>query len=119
MKPDAVKFLLMAEDMNRAVAFYRDVLGFEEGFVSEYWSELRFGDAILGIHGGGDCAPKKTGLSIQYKDVSDAFEIAIAGGATAVQKPEQREGEPIIIALIADTEGNHIGLTQFVGQDCT
>jgi len=117
MKPQVVKYLLMAQDMDRAVAFYRDTLGFSESFVAPYWSELRFGDAILGLHGGGEGERQQTGLSIQYEDVQMAFAAAIQSGATAIQAPEQREGEPIILASIADPEGNVIMLTQYVGEE--
>jgi predicted enzyme related to lactoylglutathione lyase len=117
MNPQAVKYVLMAQDMNRAVAFYRDSIGFAEDFVSPYWSELRFGDAILGLHGGGDGSRQQTGLSIQYENVERAYAEAIESGATAIQPPERREGEPIILASIADPEGNVIMLTQYVGHE--
>lgn len=115
MKPQVVKFLIEAVEMDRAVAFYRDVLGFEEKIVSPYWSELIHGDAILGIHGGGDGTPKSTGLSLQYADIADSFRVAIEAGATEVTSPLQREGEPIILATIRDPEGNEVMLTQYVG----
>lgn len=118
MKPQAVKFMLMVEDMDRAVVFYRDVLGFTEGFASSYWSELRLGDAIVALHGGGDGSRCETGLSVQYGDVSTAFEAATRGGGTVLTAPEQREGEPIILARISDPEGNVIMLTQYVGDAC-
>ncbi|MFT4176490.1 MAG: VOC family protein [Luteolibacter sp.] len=114
-KPEAVKYVLYAQDMNRAVAFYRDIMGFAEGFVSPDWSELRFGDTILGLHGGGDGSRNPTGLSIQYADVFGAYALAIESGATAIQAPEQREGEPIILSSIADPEGNILMLTQYTG----
>lgn len=114
-QPQAVKYVLTAQDMDRAVAFYRDTIGFTECFVSPHWSELRFGDAILGLHGGGDGSLNQTGLSIQYADVRSAYAAAVAAGATAVQAPEQREGEPIMLATVADPEGNVIMLTQYIG----
>ena len=117
MKPQAVKYVLMAQDMDRAVAFYRDSIGFSVDFISPYWSELRFGDAILGLHGGGDGSRQPTGLSIQYEDVARAYSSAIESGATVIQAPEQREGEPIILASIADPEGNVVMLTQYVGHE--
>ena len=117
MKPQAVKYVLMAEDMDRAVAFYRDSIGFAEDFVSPYWSELRFGDAILGLHGGGDGTRQPTGLSIQYEDVASAYAEAIKSGATGIQPPVKREGEPIILASIADPEGNVVMLTQYIGHE--
>jgi len=112
MKPQSVKYLLITQDMDRAVGFYRDTLGFTEDFVSSHWSELRFGDAILGLHGGGDGSINHTGLSVQYEDVKKAYSYAIEAGAQGIQPPEQRKGEPIILASLADPEGNVIMLTQ-------
>ncbi len=115
MKPQAVKYMLMAQDMDRAVAFYRDAMGFDESFASADWSELRFGDAILALHGGGDGTRKPSGLSIQYEDVSAAFARAVEAGAVALRHPERRAYEPIILAVVGDPEGNEIMLTQYVG----
>jgi predicted enzyme related to lactoylglutathione lyase len=117
MKPQAVKYLITAQDMDRAVTFYRDTMGFTESFASPYWSELCFGDAILGLHGGGDGSRRETGISIQYENVEQAYAEAIQSGAQPVQPPEQREGEPIKLASIADPEGNVIMLTQYIGEE--
>ena len=117
MKPQAVKYILAARNMARAVAFYRDAIGFTEDFTSPDWSELRWGDATLGLHGGGDGSLQQTGLSIQYEDVGQAYSRALEFGATGIREPERREGEPIILASIADPEGNVIMLTQYVGHE--
>ena len=117
MKPQAVKYVIMAQDMDRALAFYRDTMGFTEAFSSPHWSELRFGDAIIGLHGGGDGSRQKTGLSIQYEDVASAHAHALANGGTSINAPERREGEPIILSTVLDPEGNEIMLTQYVGHE--
>ena len=62
---ESVTYMLLAQDMGRAIAFYRDVLGLEVKFESREWTELVFGDAIIALHGGGTGAHHKTGLSIQ------------------------------------------------------
>lgn len=115
MKPQCIKYVIMAEDMPRAVAFYRDVLGFDEGQMSPYWSELRSGDAIVGLHSGGDGSRRSTGLSVQYEDVEAVFRHAVDSRAAPIQEPSRREGEPIILCSIADPEGNEIMLTQYGG----
>lgn len=107
--------MIHAQNMDRCVDFYTDVLGLEKGYVSEYWSELKFGDAIIGVHGGGDGSNNPTGLSLQYSDVKAAHESAVNAGATSIVAPHQREGEPIMLGQIRDTEGNEIMLTQYVG----
>ena len=37
-------------DMERSVAFYRDVLGLKPGYVSEHWSEFDLGNGKLALH---------------------------------------------------------------------
>lgn len=115
MKPEKVKFMLMAADMKRAVSFYRDVIGLDEIFVSDFWTELRFGDAIVALHGGHDGSRNPTGLSFQYEDVLAMADKIAKAGAKILQSPEQREGEPILLGVFRDTEGNEVFITQYVG----
>ncbi len=42
-------------------------------------------------------------------------EHAARAGATILQPPQQREGEPILLGLFRDTEGNEVFITQYVG----
>lgn len=107
--------MLMAQDMDRAVQFYSQTMGLDVFFATPHWSELKLGDAIIALHGGGDGSINKTGLSIQYPDVKEMHSMALAAGAANISSPEQREGEPIILSSIRDTEGNEIMLTQYVG----
>jgi predicted enzyme related to lactoylglutathione lyase len=115
MKVQAIKYLLMAQDMNRAVAFYRDVIGLTERFSSEDWSELAFGDAIVALHGGGDGSVNSTGLSLQVDDVVQACAAIEAAGGAIVTQPVAREGEPIMLGVFQDSEGNRVMITQYVG----
>ncbi|MBL9177199.1 MAG: VOC family protein [Verrucomicrobiaceae bacterium] len=115
MKPEKVKFMLMAADMRRAVAFYRDVIGLEEVFVSDFWTELRHGDAIIALHGGHDGSRNPTGLSFQYEDVLVMAERIAEAGARILQPPRQREGDPVLLGIFRDAEGNEVFITQYVG----
>ncbi len=42
--------LCQVEDMDRAVAFYRDVLGLSVGYASPHWSSVSIGDLRIGLH---------------------------------------------------------------------
>lgn len=117
MRPRKVKFMLMAANMRRAVAFYRDVLGFQERHVSEWWSELALGDAILALHGGHDGSKNPTGLSLEFEDVLAACDALHAGGALIIEFPKQREGEPILLGAFQDAEGNQVAITQYLGAE--
>lgn len=115
MKLEKVKFMLMAADMKRAVAFYRDVIGLEEVFVSDFWTELRHGDAIIALHGGHDGSRNPSGLSFQFEDLLAMAEKIRQAGATILQAPSQRDGEPILLGIYRDAEGNEVFITQYVG----
>jgi len=115
MQLEAVKFMLMAQDMTRGVAFYRDVFGLETGYVSEHWSELKHGDAVVALHGGGDGSFRATGLSFQVADIEAACAEVLAGGGAIRKQPEARPGEPIKLADATDPEGNGFMLTEYVG----
>lgn len=115
MKLEKVKYVLMAQDMERAVAFYTDTFGLTKAFVSPWWSELFFGDAIIALHGGGEGEQSITNLSLQVDDAAAACSIIEAAGGSIVEPPVQREGEPIMLGRFADPEGNLVMLTQYVG----
>lgn len=115
MQVETVKFMLMAQDMDRAVAFYRDVVGLSVRFASSHWTELTHGDAVVALHGGGSGEFVETGLSLQVADADAACDTVAAGGGTVRNAPEQRESEPIRLARVTDTEGNGFMITQYVG----
>jgi predicted enzyme related to lactoylglutathione lyase len=112
---ESIKYMLMVQDMSRAIRFYRDVLGLEVKFESREWTELAFGDAIVALHGGGSGTHVKTGLSVQVKDIGAACREIESGGGAIVTRPQARPGEPIKLAEVMDTEGNLFSLTQYVG----
>ena len=114
MKVEGVTYMLMAQDMDRAVAFYRDVIGLEPRFSSPMWSELTFGDAIVALHGGGSAELRSTGLSFQVEDLKSAVREIERGGGRVTREPEDRPGEPIRLAEAVDTEGNSFALTEMV-----
>jgi predicted enzyme related to lactoylglutathione lyase len=104
--------MLMAQDMNRALAFYRDVFGLAVKESSPWWSELACGDAIVALHHGGDGSRHPTGLSLQVDDIEEAARRAQAAGATLVHGPEARAGEGIKLADLIDPEGNTFMMSQ-------
>ena len=114
MKVEGVTYMLMAQDMDRAVAFYRDVIGLEPRFSSPMWSELTFGGAIVAMHGGGSAELRSTGLSFQVENLSSAVREIERGGGRVTREPEDRPGEPIRLAEVVDTEGNAFALTEMV-----
>ncbi len=117
MKIYSVKYMLMAQDMDRGIAFYRDVIGLELKFSSQHWTELAWGDLIIALHGGGTGAFQKTGLGFQVADIEAACQEVAAGGGKILLPPSSRPGEPILLAELADPEGNGFSFSQYVGND--
>jgi predicted enzyme related to lactoylglutathione lyase len=109
-------FMLYVEDMDRAVAFYRDAVGLTERFSSPEWSELSWGDAVVALHGGRtDATQRPVGLGFEVASLADAVRDLSAAGAMLVTPPMDRPGEPIRLAEMADTEGNVLSLVELVG----
>ena len=95
----------MVHGMERAVTFYRDVMGLEEVFSSDDWSELVFGDAIVALHSGGDGSPSPTGLNIQVEDIQSAYQDISEAGCDFLAEPEVREGElPLLTCYFSGTK---------------
>lgn len=115
MELQVVKFMLYAQDMERAVGFYRGVIGLDCALHTEHWSELKHGDAVVALHGGGSGERTKTGLSFQVTDIDAACAEIAAKGGEIVLAPQSRPGEPIKLAECADTEGNVFMVTEYVG----
>lgn len=115
MKLEKIKYLILAQEMDRAIQFYQKVFGLTVSEHSEWWSELTFGDTIVALHGGGDGTPNRTDLSFQVDNIVAACRLIRENGGRIVAEPEKRDGEPIVLATFADTENNQVMLTQWVG----
>ena len=115
MDVQRVVFVLMAQEMDRAIAFYRDVIGLELRLqAGDDWAELGGGDAVVALHGGGNGEYRPTGLAFTVADVAAACEEVRSGGGTIIRDPEERAGEGIILAHLTDPEGNGFQFAQSV-----
>ncbi len=108
----AVKYTLLAQDMDRAVTFYRDAVGLEARFVSPWWSELAMAGAVVALHGGGDGSEHPTGLGFEVDDIHAATEALTAAGGSLLGSPVRKPQEGIWLAEMADPEGNTFALSQ-------
>jgi predicted enzyme related to lactoylglutathione lyase len=115
VSPLAIKFILMAADMPRAVAFYTSVFGFELRQTSEWWSELTHGDCIIALHGGHDGSRHAADLSLQFESVIDAARRFEKAGGRILSFPSLRPGEPLLIGQVRDPEGNEYFITEWLG----
>ena len=106
------KFLLSAKDMDRAITFYRHVIGLNLTTSSAWWSELTYGTTTIALHGGGTGEFRPTGLSFTVDDIDSACKAVIAGGGSIRSGPEDRGEEGIYLAEVTDPEGNGFMMSQ-------
>jgi predicted enzyme related to lactoylglutathione lyase len=100
--------------MTRAVAFYRDVLGFHCEGESPYWSSFRVNDSLMiGLHPNiGEGKGKGSGWSITIP-VDDilAGKAALEAAGANVFDFEDIEGYAVLLSF-EDLDGNPMQLAQ-------
>ncbi len=113
MQVEKLKYIIWAQDSNRAVKFYRDVFDAEVVRQSDVMAEIRVAGSTIGIHGGGEGAKRTwTGLSFQVADLFAACAALRAGGGIVLREPEDTPEEPAHLAMCADPEGNEIMISK-------
>ena len=105
MKVQDVFYMVMVQDMERCVRFYRDVLGLDVNDQSPEWSRLALGDAVIVLRGGGTGELAWTGLHFEVEDIQDASLRVEEGGGRILSWPHRANGWAAL-ADMADTEGN-------------
>ena len=110
--------MCQVSDMDRAVAFYRDVLGLKPGNVSPYWSDFEAGGAKIGLH------PPLKGSEAPYSISGKGWIIGFATDDLAALKARLLEsGAEIrdsyhdipggVILDFADPDGNALRAAQY------
>jgi predicted enzyme related to lactoylglutathione lyase len=112
MHVEKLKYLIWAQQMERAVGFYREVFDAVVVRQSEIMAELMIAGATLRIHSGGEGKRTWTGLAFQVGDLFAACDLLTARGGTVLRPPEDTPEEPAHLAMCADPEGNEIMLTK-------
>ncbi len=97
----AIKFVA---DMDRAVAYHRDVLGLTLKFATPFWSEFATGETTLALHPSSDQNPAgsvQVGFSV---DDLDAFYAERNGKDIDFTRPPSRQ-EGANLTTFRDSEG--------------
>jgi lactoylglutathione lyase len=94
-------------DMDRAVKFYRDVLGLPLKFESPGWSEFATGETTLALHPASQKNPAGTvQLGFTVPDLQKYHEEMIARGVQFTMPPTKQDFGGLL-AQFADSEGGH------------
>lgn len=111
MRVEKLKYVLWAQDLSRAVRFYREVFEAEVVRESSVMAELVVAGSTIGLHGGGEGKRTWTGLAFQMPDLLGACAALKAAGGSVLREPVDTPEEPAHLAMCADPEGNEIMLT--------
>ena len=97
----AIKYVA---DMDKSVAFHRDVLGLELKFHSPFWSEFATGGTTLALHAASDDNPAgSVQLGFATDNLTEFYERRDKLGLSFTQPPTEMHG--IYIARFHDIDG--------------
>jgi catechol 2,3-dioxygenase-like lactoylglutathione lyase family enzyme len=105
--------LCQVQDMNRACAFYRDVLGLTPGTQTPYWSDFELGAVKLGLHppfASGYVRP--AGGWIVGFEVESLLELRAALAEAGIQAQDFHDVPGGVIMDFADPDGNALEAIQ-------
>ena len=98
-------------DMDKAVAFYRDVMGLELRFASPHWSEFETGETTLALHPASERNPAGNAeLGFSVEDVDAFHREKTAEGVSFPRPPEDLHGSRL--ATLLDCEGSQVSVSQ-------
>ena len=102
----AIKYVA---DMDKAVAFHRDILGLTLKFASPFWTEFDTGATTLALHAAdADHPPGKVQLGFNSDDLAGFYAAREANGVAFTQPPTEMHGRTI--ARFLDCEGAETSL---------
>jgi predicted enzyme related to lactoylglutathione lyase len=94
-------------DMNRAVRFYRDVLGLQLKFESPGWSEFVTGETTLALHPASEKNPAgAVELGFRVPDIQKFYLEMKAKGVNFGMPPTKQDFGGLL-AQFVDSEGGH------------
>ena len=97
-------------DMDRAVKFYRDVIGLPLKFESPGWSEFATGDTTLALHPASQMNPAgKIELGFNVVDLAKFYEDMRARGVKFPMPPTKQDFGGML-AQFEDSEGAHVSV---------
>lgn len=92
-------------DMDRAVAFHRDMLGLPLTFASPHWSEFATGETSLALHPASEKNPAGTvELGFKVEDLKKFYDEMRAKGLHFSQPPKKQDYGGML-AQFVDSEG--------------
>jgi lactoylglutathione lyase len=102
--------IVFVADMDKAVAFYRDVMGLPLRFESPGWSEFDTGPVTLALHPASDRNPAgRVQIGLTAPDLPGLYAARDANGLRFSRPPVDEHGT--LLASIVDCEGAEVSLS--------
>ena len=97
-------------DMDRAVKFYRDVVGLPLKFQSPGWSEFSTGETSLGLHPASEKNPPgKIEIGFNVGDLKKFYDEMTAQGVVFPMPPTKQDFGGVL-AQFVDSEGARVSV---------
>ena len=110
MAPKLSYVIKFVADMDRAVTFYRDVLGLPLKFQSPGWSEFLTGETTLALHAAGPDHPAgQARLGFRVPDLQAFYQEMTAKGIQFTMPPTMQFG--VLLAEFVDSEGAEVSVS--------
>lgn len=107
-------FMVVVKDMDRSIAFYRDVLGLKLLFQTPGWSSLSAGNVEIGLHSESEHLKVRPTESAQIgfyvDDIAGAITHLKTHGARVLMPPKEEDFGTL--SVFTDPDGYHIQLCQ-------
>ena len=109
MKKTLSHFCMHVKNMDNAISFYRDKLGFEVEEQTDDWSELKLNDKIsLALH---RTDVPGSGIGFMVDDCEKATEKLKESGVEVIKSCDD-QGDNIILTQFKDADGNILWMSQ-------
>lgn len=106
--------MVVVSDMQRSIAFYRDVLGLKLQFESPEWTQLDAGNVGVGLHASSEKLHPERTHAVQFgfyvSDIHHTVEELKKKGVHIVLEPKLEDFG--WLAIFSDPDGYHIQLGQ-------
>ena len=102
--------IVFVENMDEAVAFYRDSFGLTLRFTTPFWSEFDTGGTTLALHPASERNPAgRVQLGFTTPDLAGVYAGREAAGLTFIQAPVDEHGT--LLSRVLDCEGAEVSLS--------
>jgi catechol 2,3-dioxygenase-like lactoylglutathione lyase family enzyme len=110
MKKKLSHFCIHVKDMDKAVNFYKDTLGFEVEYQTDEWSELKLNDKVsLALQ---RVSEPGSGIGFLVDNCEEATKILEEKGVEIITRCDRREADNFILTQFKDPDGDILWMTE-------